>query len=224
MNIPDLHPSEARFAILRDLLAQGEPYPAPPNSERDGGRKHAAVSLILREGPELEALLIKRAKAEGDPWSGHMALPGGRRDPDDADLLATAVRETHEETGVVLDPRRMVLGHLPTLEPSTFRLPPLSIHPFVFGVPGGTEASVASPEVDEVLWTPVRRFAGPEARSNVEIPLDDGRRTFPCFRVGHRVIWGLTFRILTDFLRRLEGNAPEVLGSPGEPPVGQIAT
>ena len=60
--------------------------------------RQAAVAVILREtanGPEL--LFIKRAEKEGDPWSGHMAFPGGHRDPGDDSLEAAARRETLEE-------------------------------------------------------------------------------------------------------------------------------
>src|SRR6185503_17634978 len=64
----------------------------------------AVVALVLREGLEgPELLVIKRSEAEHDHWSGHMALPGGRVEPEDESLLATAARETFEEVG--LDPR-----------------------------------------------------------------------------------------------------------------------
>ena len=52
--------------------------PIPAEAE---GRTHAAVSMVLREGEELSVLMIKRAVRKSDPWSGQMALPGGRKDP-----------------------------------------------------------------------------------------------------------------------------------------------
>jgi len=142
--------ADTRFTSLRSLLSKREGISSPSFHESED-RVHAAVSLILRSGPELEVLLIRRAEAEGDPWSGQMALPGGRREPQDDDLLATAVRESWEETGVRLDQEGIVLGKLGPVTPNSTRLPPIFIFPFVFGVGAETPAKIASPEVDEVL-------------------------------------------------------------------------
>jgi 8-oxo-dGTP pyrophosphatase MutT (NUDIX family) len=175
-----------------------------------GNAVQAAVSLILRAGPDIELLLIRRAEAEGDPWSGHMALPGGRRDPLDESLLETAIRETLEETGLCLTESGVPFGPLAPLAPTNRRLPPISIFPFVFGVPEGTRAKAASPEVDEVLWAPVSYLRSEQASGTVEIPLGDLTRLFPCLRVEERVIWGLTYNILQDFFRVIGERVPEV--------------
>ncbi len=176
-----------------------DPIPAPV-----ADRTHAAVSVVLRDQGEWELLLIKRAVAEGDPWSGQMALPGGRRDPSDASLLQTAIRETEEETSVGLDDRVVHLGRLEPMIPATTRLPPITIFPYVFGVPETTEALVSSREVDEVLWVPLATLQNPGASSTVEIHYgDNSSRVFPCLRVDERVIWGLTYRILTGFFEIL---------------------
>jgi 8-oxo-dGTP pyrophosphatase MutT (NUDIX family) len=163
-------------------------------------RTAAAVALTLRAGPEPEILLIRRAEAEGDPWSGHMALPGGRKEQDDDDLLQTAMRETLEETGLDLAARGQPLGRMDELAPNTWRLPPISIHPFVFGVAEGAVARVASHEIVETLWVPISTFQDPACASTVEVPVGRDTRSFPCFRVDERVVWGLTYRILTRFL------------------------
>jgi 8-oxo-dGTP pyrophosphatase MutT (NUDIX family) len=165
----------------------------------------------------LEVLLIRRSKSEKDPWSGHMALPGGRREDADANLQATAIRETLEETGVCLENRGVPLGRMPPLIPSTRRLPPISIFPFVFGVEEETTAEVASHEVAEVLWAPLSQLQSPQAEGTVEIPLGDIRRPFPCIRYDERVIWGLTYRILTSFFRTLAKGAPELLAQSSHP-------
>jgi 8-oxo-dGTP pyrophosphatase MutT (NUDIX family) len=202
--------SDPRFTSLSGVFNDPDEN-RPPTSQEAEGRIHAAVSLVLRGGPELEVLLIRRAESERDPWSGHMALPGGRRDDSDADLQATAIRETLEETGVCLEGGAVPLGSMPPLNPSTTRLPPISIFPFVFGVEASTTAEVASREVAEVLWAPLSGLRDPKAEGTVEIPLGDVHRPFPCIRVGDRVIWGLTYRILIDFFHRLDKAAPEFL-------------
>ncbi len=61
--------------------------------------QRAAVSLILTEHPELgvSVLMIQRAIHPGDPWSGQMGFPGGKVDPEDDHITATALRECQEE-------------------------------------------------------------------------------------------------------------------------------
>lgn len=187
------------LSSLRENLRSLEQRLDPPPGET-ADRTHAAVSLVLREGEDLELLLIKRAEAEGDPWSGQMALPGGRRDPSDTTLLQTAIRETEEEVSLPLWQKGVHLGRLPPLVPATTRLPPITIFPYVFGVPERTEAQVSSREVDEVLWVPLTGLRDPRVAGTVEIRYQDHpSRTFPCWRWGDRVIWGLTYRILSGF-------------------------
>ena len=160
----------------------------------------AAVALILRGTSKPEVLLIKRADSERDPWSGHMALPGGRRDDSDTTLLATATRETMEEVGLDLERQARLLGRLGELGPASRRLPRLMVTPFVFGVAGEAKAYVASPEVAEVFWIRLDELRSPEVHSTVQISLPEGPREFPCYRVAGEVVWGLTYRILDQFL------------------------
>ena len=200
--------ADTRFTSLRNVLSEWEEAPSPAFHESED-RVHAAVSLILRSGPELEVLLIRRAEAEGDPWSGQMALPGGRRDPSDTSLLQTAMRETAEETSVFLGEGGVHLGRLEPAIPATTRLPPITIFPYVFGVPMGTEARVSSREVDEVLWVPLADLQKPGATGTIEIHYgDNNSRAFPCMRFEGRVIWGLTFRILTGLFEILHTTRP----------------
>ena len=77
----------------------------PPADSAEEAAPEAAVSVCLAPDPHGAAtvLLIKRAEHPLDPWSGHIGLPGGRRETDDLDVLATARRETHEEVGLLDD-------------------------------------------------------------------------------------------------------------------------
>lgn len=184
--------TDPRIEPLRRALAD-RPARAARRSERS---LEAGVCLVLRPADDLELLLIERVEREGDPWSGHVALPGGMREGGDRDLLDTALRETAEEVGVRLDREGSLLGALDELSPSTRRLPPLVISPFVAAVPPGIELTLDRREVAGALWAPISGLADPAARSHVEYHYEGQDLRFPAIAfAGHR-IWGLTYRIL----------------------------
>jgi len=162
----------------------------------------AAVALILVEqSGGLEALFIKRAARAGDPWSGQVAFPGGRHDPEDGDLLATAIRETREETGVELSDAER-LGVLDDLYPRTPTLPPVRVRPFVFALPA-RRPLVETVEVERAFWVPLARIVEPSVRRDVKLLVGGVERVFPAYDLGDDVIWGMTERILTPFLELL---------------------
>jgi 8-oxo-dGTP pyrophosphatase MutT (NUDIX family) len=162
----------------------------------------AAVALILVPGTSgLEALLIRRAVRIGDPWSGQVALPGGRHNPADVDLLATAIRETREELAVDLA-RAERLGVLDDIHPLTNRLPPVLVRPFVVALPARPPIS-PSTEVESAFWAPLDRFVLPATRRNVTLSVQGRERTFPAYVLGQDIIWGMTERILRMFLAKI---------------------
>lgn len=182
------------LALVRPALTAYRPQEADAP-----GVRRAAVALVLVEGADgLEALFIRRAEREGDPWSGQVAFPGGRSDPADRDLGATAIRETREETGVQLSGAER-LGVLDDLYPRTFTLPPVVVRPFVFTLPG-RPALVASAEVERAFWLPLARLARPGVRRTLTLTVSGSVGTFPAYAVDGEVIWGMTERILTPFL------------------------
>ena len=191
--------TDPRFWVLSEALASyaadADDPPAP-----DPDYLQAAVSVVIRANAHLELLLIKRARSERDPWSGHMALPGGRRDAVDENLQVTAERETLEETGLDLKRLGIPLGRLDELMPGSVRLPKLTIAPFVYGVPPHAQAHVASREVDAIHWVTLEHLRAPDTHREVEIPLPGGARIFPCYQVEDEIVWGLTYRILRQFL------------------------
>ena len=193
---------DARLLQLRQML-EGR---AIVQGERDGVTREAAVALIIRAREHLELLLIKRATHERDPWSGHMALPGGRRDATDADLLTTAMREANEEVGVRLARDEHFICALDEVTPRSVRLPPIIIAPFVFAVANDTITTIDPAEVDAAIWVPVSALREPAAASEILIELEGGTsRSFPSFQVGEYTIWGLTHRILSQFLEITRG-------------------
>jgi 8-oxo-dGTP pyrophosphatase MutT (NUDIX family) len=166
--------------------------------------KRAAVATILREresGPEV--LLIQRAEHPLDPWSGHMAFPGGREAPSDRDLLATAVRETCEELGLDLNASGRLLGRLDNLPAiARGRRVGLTISPYVFELTRD-DALTPNIEVAEFLWTPLMPLMAGLATTTIPYELEGQRLTLPAYEVQGRMVWGLTYRMLQSLFARL---------------------
>jgi len=162
----------------------------------------AAVALVLRpgDGGELEMLLIKRAEFDGDPWSGQVALPGGRREPADVSLEQTAIRETWEETSIDIACDGRILGALDELSPRIPTLRPLIVRPFVAVVVPDV-VIVESPEVAAAFWVPLLALRTETAWISAEVSAHGHQLTVPAFAHGDYVVWGLTERILRTFLR-----------------------
>lgn len=186
------HPDLARVARA---LAARAPTPAP----RDEPFHEAAVALVLRPlAHGLEALLIKRATREGDPWSGQIALPGGRRHAGEASLMLTATRETLEETGLDLAAHGVLLGELSELRPRSPHLPPVIVRPYVFAM-DAPAALVLNDEVAEAFWTPLHEVFDPARRQDITISVPGLPKHLPAIGVGGHVIWGMTEHILRTF-------------------------
>lgn len=183
-------------ALTRSLAERpGREIPLRP------GVRAAAVLLALRArvDGEPELLMIKRADAEGDPWSGHVACPGGRAEPGDADLAATAARETLEETGVDVVRDGRMLGHLDDLTPVSQHLPTLVIRPYVAIVRSDVRI-VASHEVAAAFWVPLEALRRPASWGTDVVHVRGKNRTVSVFRHGAYTVWGLTERVLRQFL------------------------
>lgn len=163
--------------------------------------KRSAVALILRQSHgEIEVLMIQRAEREGDPWSGHMAFPGGRMDADDRTGLRTAMRETEEEIGIDIERAGNVVGRLSDLvsRPHSGRRP-MVVSPYVFSlhIPVSIEANH---EVADTIWVPLAFLADHTNRQSMEV--QRGRLNFvlPCYHYRDKRIWGMSLRMLDELL------------------------
>ena len=172
-----------------------------PHHDDASSRPRAAVAIVLAPDPD-QVLLIRRAERAGDRWSGQLALPGGRWSEGDADLAATARRETAEEVGLDLATRPVVAA-LDDLAPRTPALPPIQVRPFLFTLPAALPL-LPNGEVSAAWWVPFDRFLDPGAYG----PVEYGRFGTTLRSVGYRleigILWGMTERILTplvEFLR-----------------------
>ena len=186
---------------LRRALAERPGALAPD----DGAPRRAAVAIVLRDGPEgqLELLLIKRSEREDDPWSGHIALPGGRHDPADATLQDTAVRETREETGIDLDRDGIVLGTLDELRPRTPSLPAIIVTPFVAVVRRDVTMET-SDEVAIAFWVPLASLSDPALTVQSDVTARGATWRVPSYVLGGHIVWGMTERILRNLLAILD--------------------
>ena len=191
------HPEVERLARVLERQPGRELAAEPP-------MRWAAIALVLRLGAlgEPELLMIKRAEVERDPWSGHVACPGGRREPGDRDLAQTAMRETWEETGVDLRQVGRILGTLDDISPRTPVLPPIVIRPFVAAVPSGVEI-VQSSEVAAAFWVPLGALRERAAWSVSTIQVRGVDREESTFTHGSYQVWGLTERVLRQLLERM---------------------
>lgn len=197
--------SAAVLLLLRQPPEDGElPGPAGGSTESAGAAGDAGPASGL-EGPaaidRLQGLFVQRAEIDGDPWSGHMALPGGRSEATDRDLAATALRELAEETGLAVD-RPAILGRLDDVHPRSRRLPSIAVSPFVAWAPGPGHVR-ENVELAGHVWVPVGALRSPERRTTLRLERAEAVRMFPAIDYEGRIIWGLTYRIVAEFLHRI---------------------
>jgi len=182
----------SRLDLLLERLAARTPRRAD-----EPGRPLAAVSVVLAPDPDA-LLLIRRAEREGDHWSGHLALPGGRWSEGDADLVATARRETLEETGVDLHSASPIAA-LDDLVPRNPILPPILVRPFVFTLPEQVPLQ-PNHEVAGAWWVPIEALLDPAALRPYEYRRQDRSVQAIGYHLEIGVLWGMTERILTPLL------------------------
>ena len=172
--------------------------------------RQASVAIIIRQSDQQpsefsDILFIQRAERTGDPWSGHMAFPGGHREDHDADLRAAAMRETHEEIGLSLDDAEYLgaLDHQ-RAQPRGRTLDML-IAPHVF-ITTRTPEFQPNHEVADVVWAPLPVLAGNSLHDTETLPMAGRPTVFNGYRLsGGHFVWGLTYRILKSFFTTIDG-------------------
>jgi len=165
----------------------------------------AAVAVVLRDRPGgADMLFIERAERAGDPWSGHMAFPGGRVGASDADAQRAAERETREEVGLDLTPAE-ILSRLDDVEGAAPGYERLVVSAFVYHV-DQPPALTLNHEVRDALWVPVHGLLDAAHHVPYYWPREQRESHYPGIVVGHperQVVWGLTYRFLELFFDAL---------------------
>ncbi len=156
------------------------------------------VALFLAPADGEPHAVFTRRRADLRRHAGEISFPGGRRDPEDADLRETALREAEEEIGLPRDQVRL-LGELPTV--STFVTGYL-IHPHVGEIPSGLAWRVSEREVDAVLEFSLRALR--ESRTRTRMQRRGISFETDAYIVDEHLIWGATARIVEHLLERVE--------------------
>lgn len=156
----------------------------------------AAVGIIACSRPQESVLLIKRNENEHDPWSGHYAFPGGRRENGDATIYQTCVREVHEETGIVLTSEELQQTW-ETARAGRNVKAPILVQPYVFRLSERPEVTIEEKEIACHVWLSVDSFMDSTNHRLVEIWPDMIRPVFP---MAEYYIWGFTYGLLCRLL------------------------
>lgn len=168
---------------------------------RKGDFVHASVLMILKyDDLGYSLLFIKRPESERDPFSGHMAFPGGRMESVDNDKLDTAIRETKEEVGIDIVKSGKVLGSLDDVNPNNPRARKYVVTPYL-SILNEEVTIIPDPrEVEKTVWVPMRHLVDGRNKE-IRIRERDGREVEDyAYNYEQYLIWGMTGRILHQFL------------------------
>lgn len=189
----------AIYAGLREAIRQR----APATVDLQHSPARAAVGVLLEaRADDVHVLFIHRAVDERDPWSGHMAFPGGFKEESDPDLRAAVEREVLEEVGIELGRSAELIGCLDDVRGvARGRELSLVITPFVFGLRQTVEPR-PNHEVQSIVWVPLGFLAHPGSRETIDYTRPDEDDTFrlPAFVYRGHTIWGLTFQMVENLL------------------------
>ena len=171
----------------------------PERIHEPTGREASVAAVVL---PTLELLFIRRAEHPGDPWSGHVAFPGGKQEPSDPSARAAAIRETHEEVGLDLSTATF-LGALDEI--ATFnQLPRMVIRPFVFFLDAPPRLA-PNEEVRSTHPLAISRLLAGEGRGEFTLKWGGRDVQLPCVDFDGVRLWGLTLQVVDGLLHRIDG-------------------
>jgi 8-oxo-dGTP pyrophosphatase MutT (NUDIX family) len=159
--------------------------------------------MILREvAGDLELLFIERATDSNDPWSGHLAFPGGKVEQGELARQA-AERETREEIGLTLESERY-LGRMSDIVGANL---PVRVSCFAYAVVTNDVNPVVSPEVRDVFWVRLADIRDPDRHRMALVGFSGKSLEVPAIILPQQdkpVLWGITYRLVMQFLEIIE--------------------
>ena len=190
-------------ALSERLIRLRETLSSNPRSGTNE-KVEAVVGVLLHQEPanDFSTLLIQRVERNNDPWSGQIGLPGGRVEKFDGSTQDALKREVREEVGLDLGTDGEPLGALTVGHP--MRNIEMRVQPLVYGLRRRPEVNVG-PEVQEAFWVSLSKL--PSVRGSSEVEIRGMRREVESFLVDGRIVWGFTYRVLSELLA-----VPDVLG------------
>ena len=158
----------------------------------------AAVAIIKTSTDDY--LLLQRASNPQDPWSGHLSLPGGRREDEDDSLLATAIRECKEECGIQLSEDDL-LEVRPQRLAGRYAGDPILVAPFLFELQSRQELHLDESEIADAWWVEKAQLINDD-RHFEQAMTADKEQLFPVVRIDESaILWGFTYEVLFELLR-----------------------
>ncbi len=181
------------FHVLRAALEGSLSHDGPLSS----APRHASVCVLVAEAdPTPHICFIRRATWDGDPWSEHIAFPGGSRSGDET-ALETVRREVHEEVGVAIgeDAELVQLPQLRIRLAGKEKL--LLLDSFVCHLTGPPPPLQCSPEVASAFWTPVSELWNAQNLDHLVLGDRGDTLVYPAIRLPQGTVFGITLRVLT---------------------------
>lgn len=173
--------------------------------------RRCAVNLLIHEDPQhgLMIFMIQRAIHKSDPWSGHMAFPGGRMETSDASIQSAGLRELHEEVGIADTDELIHIGRLSDLiTKAHMARRPMVITPFVYRVETIPEVR-HNYEVGDSLWVPLKFLVDPRNRHVMKWRFGGIQMRLPCYYYRGKQIWGLSLSMLDELVLLLDRSAKQ---------------